>query len=642
MTHPTPFLLLLTALAACVLEGGCGPEGDKSRVDTAMDADGDGVPDASDCEPWDSAISPDQEEVCDGIDNDCDHAVDDADTGLAVQGYSDEDGDGYAGTGQRDCARTDLASEALDCDDGDSSRHPGALERCDTAWDDDCDGLLDAEGAEGCAWWYVDEDGDGYGSGEGICQCSATGVYSSATGDDCDDSSAARSPGDGGCGPRGEILIEDAVARIDAVREYDGFGGSLADVGDVNGDGLGDLMVGAYSDDEAGTRAGAAYLFLGPLEGRTTSEDADARVLGSTSPAYFGVSLAGLGDLDGDGYADVLVGTLLEDAAWLLSGPISGVESAATMGEAWRGLATTGARVAQGGDMDGDGIREVLIGAPSANVTAEYEGVVYVYSGGAPSGGVDLDAASSAVLRGGEGGDYFGGSVAGDGDADGDGVPDVLVGAPGMDVDGGMGLFLGPVAGDVSLADADLVVWLESSRAGWAAEVAFAGDTDGDGLDDLLMLDEAYEAPTTQWVGECGRVGLFTGGALGRISFKSASAQVLGGEEEQRAAPALSGLGDLDGDLFSEIAVSAYRSSLVFYGPLEGQLGLESADARIGTSSEEAGTGGMLSVARAVPAGDLTGDGRPDLIVGTTYLGPYRLEEEVGPTMGAALVFSNL
>ncbi len=156
----------------------------------AADADEDGSPDDEDCAPEDGAISPLAEEVCDGLDNDCDG---DADEGVAITVYPDGDGDGY---GEDSGATTGCAGEGAsqggDCDDGNANVSPIAAEDCDGV-DEDCDGVAD----DGLTLYtsYTDADGDGYGddaTAQASCSLPAGAVMDAG---DCDDTDSATYPG---------------------------------------------------------------------------------------------------------------------------------------------------------------------------------------------------------------------------------------------------------------------------------------------------------------------------------------------------------------------------------------------------------------------------------------------------------------
>ncbi len=172
-----------------------------------LDADGDGygaeatteacdLPDgyaavSGDCDDADAGTYPGAPEACDGIDNDCDGAVD---NGVeTITQYFDADGDGYgAGTPIENCAMQEgYVTNADDCDDSDAAINPGASEVCDGT-DNNCDGAVD-EGVTNT--YYLDADGDGYGVSSSTTQaCTAPAGYAAVDGD-CDDSNPATNPG---------------------------------------------------------------------------------------------------------------------------------------------------------------------------------------------------------------------------------------------------------------------------------------------------------------------------------------------------------------------------------------------------------------------------------------------------------------
>ena len=172
-----------------LLLSACAPDPKDSADPLAEDADGDGVLAEFDCDDTDAAVFPGAPEVCDGDDQDCDGNADD---GVLVTFWFDDDGDGY-GAGSSTALGCDapagMAANQDDCDDGRADVHPGVPEVCN-GLDDDCDGAIEPT----YGTWYGDGDGDGYGdgaTGEATCTPESGRVLD---GTDCDDGDAAVSP----------------------------------------------------------------------------------------------------------------------------------------------------------------------------------------------------------------------------------------------------------------------------------------------------------------------------------------------------------------------------------------------------------------------------------------------------------------
>jgi len=161
---------------------------------TVVDLDGDGIPSDVDCNDGDAAVSPTATELCDGIDNNCDGQVDEADGAGAFTWYPDADGDGF-GLGAGEVVGCTLpegyAEQGGDCNDALATSFPGATETCNGV-DDDCDGEVD-NGV--LSTFYADSDADGYGDADSTANaCEApSGYVADAT--DCDDAAAIANPG---------------------------------------------------------------------------------------------------------------------------------------------------------------------------------------------------------------------------------------------------------------------------------------------------------------------------------------------------------------------------------------------------------------------------------------------------------------
>jgi hypothetical protein len=277
-----------------------------------------------------------------------------------------------------------------------------------------------------------------------------------------------------------ELGPGDAVASVRGSTERMDLGLAADGRGDLDADGLGDLLVSSEFD---------LWIFHGPLGGDHFEYDADAFIHSADGGDVFSWSARHVGDVDGDGLGDIATGTYNRGLVRLLLGPHSGhilVEDADAQIEQEASGDYTGRAIAGGTDLDGDGLSDFLVGAERNDNAGNAAGVVYVFTT-LPSGDASASTADAQIL-GPEELAQVGASLDFAGDVDGDGEQDLIIGAPYMlEERGAAFLVLGPVIGSVSLADRDVMMrgMTEGGLAGTA--VAGAGDVDGDGLDDLLV-----------------------------------------------------------------------------------------------------------------------------------------------------------
>jgi hypothetical protein len=192
------------------------------------------------------------------------------------------------------------------------------------------------------------------------------------------------------------VAVADADWAIMGTESGSYFGVSVAAAGDIDGDGRHDLLVGASGADTAAEDAGAVYLFLSPIDGPLSTSDADATYLGINTDDEMGQVLAGPGDLDGDGVSDIALGipahspasTLSPEAGLVMifSGESRGVIDGETGAEAWIVGESTGdsagSSLAGIGDVDADGINDLMVGVPYQDTAGPNAGATYLLSGG--------------------------------------------------------------------------------------------------------------------------------------------------------------------------------------------------------------------------------------------------------------------
>ncbi|MBP7147218.1 MAG: FG-GAP repeat protein [Acidobacteria bacterium] len=401
--------------------------------------------------------------------------------------------------------------------------------------------------------------------------------------------------------------------QVEANQVFAQLGCSVAGAGDVNADGFADVIVGANGYD---SNKGAAFLYHGGPAGLSTTV---ARVLQPTSTSsQFGVSVATAGDVNADGFADVIVGanfhsnpSFNEGAAFVYLGSPAGVAAApAWTGEANSPGAAFGTSVSTAGDVDGDGYADVLVGAPEFDNGQSNEGRVFLYYGNAAA---NLNARAPWTFEIDEADAYLGQSVAAAGDVNGDGRPDFAVGAPrsnyGAENAGRAYVFLGTPGGVAAAPGWEFGIGPGSQSFGeFGAAVATAGDVNGDGFSDVLVGGYKYDNP--EW--DEGRAWVYLGSAskpdpAGEVilpTWTSSNIDVFG----QSVAS-----GDMDGDgrpdliigapNFSDPLLNAGRVCVYFGGPRPTWCATgDDAGGSLGASVEN--------------AGDVNGDGYDDLIAG--------------------------
>ncbi len=528
------------------------------------------------------------------------------------------------------------------CVHGDSKGEPSV----DSAPDILDTGCAGEENTPNCEAWYLDQDGDGYGTSDTRCLCGPSEPYTAVQPGDCDDNTAARNPADRTCGLWGDVLLEEAFSTMEGGADLDAAGSAVTAVGDLNGDGRPDLSVAAEEEHTFAPFAGAVYLILGPLVGDRPLPTADGIVFGSTLDQGLGGTVSGVGDADGDGLDDLAMSTSPPDegdtVAWLLLGPPDGeqpIEAAAST------FATPGSHqiaVGSAGDQDGDGRGELLLSVFNATTSGgDLAGLVYIQAADA-AGSANVASTAIAQIEGRDFGSGFGMRTDGRGDLDGDGVDDIIIGARDQSHwetsesqgQGAVFVFQGAAGGVIQAEDADAVRIGEGEGSTWLGQsVAIVGDVDGDGLDDLLS-GAPEDAPDT-CASNCGASYLHLGPLSGSAVASDANFRVYG-EPWGGVGNEVTRVGDVDRDGHQDLLLTGGELVLLFYGPQAGTATPVDADARVGF--ERLGDEDIPSISGAMIAGpgDVSGDGAPDLLVGHSATA-------VGETTpGIAWVFSGM
>lgn len=302
-----------------------------------------------------------------------------------------------------------------------------------------------------------------------------------------------------GLGTGGSFGLDAAEITWRGEAPDDCFGASLAS-GDVDGDGLSDLAMGAPVSQMNGSDSGGAYLMLGAnLDGDAGAAEADVLVLGAEDEQCAGGALSLDGDIDGDGLKDLLISGHWSGhwcdggGAYLaLADSLSALVDLTDADARWtvpRSDPYVGQALVSPGDMDGDGLDDVVIASPGQDLSREsYAGAIFLVPGAVASGTEELYDVATAIWEGESEEDWLGWSVDGAGDLDHDGRADLVFGATGVDGAAGAAcLALGAnAAGTITASQTD-ARWIgePTSEAGFS--VSGGGDADGDGEPDLLV-----------------------------------------------------------------------------------------------------------------------------------------------------------
>lgn len=403
------------------------------------------------------------------------------------------------------------------------------------------------------------------------------------------------------------------------------FGTSVSGAGDLNGDGFDDFVVGAPLWDNGATQdVGRAYVYFGKSSTVPAPWTLAAQLTGAgQAGSQFGMGVAGIGDVNGDGYADLAVGAPLHDdgAARVDAGQVriyfggSGTTFDTTADATMSPAAPDsqyGSAISGGGDFNGDGRSDFVVGVPRFTAGQNFEGAALLYYGGAGN----FDTTADLTFESNVADLNLGRAFAGFGDVNGDGFSDVSIGAPlydnGQTNEGAVFVFHGATT---ATANAVVDTILESDVAGslFGASLAI-GDSNGDGYADLAI---GSPNATDYSIAEFGTVHVVRGSSTGLTTDKY---QIRGLSSTTTAGRFGSSLAfvDFNGNGFPELFVGAPEET-VGGRARQGALYSVQSDRRLSPNLTSSITGPQANgqFGHNMATGDINGDGLADLAVGS-------------------------
>ena len=373
----------------------------------------------------------------------------------------------------------------------------------------------------------------------------------------------------------------DADTFIEGQRALANLGFSVSSAGNVNGDEYDDVIIGAIQWNDGGpTREGAAFVFHGGPGGIADSfdpsGDADAYIQGEQSTVYLGTSVSGAGDVNGDGFDDIIVGApnymdsdSFEGAAFVFRGSAAGIVGTSPLTavaylDGDKAGAFLGTSVSGAGDVNGDGYDDVIVGAPRYNKGSSEEGIAVVFLGNPGSyisGNNPLNA--HAILESDQEGANFGNSVSDAGDVNSDGYDDIIVGSynynqgAGEENEGVAVVFLGANSGIQGRTPSTAHRMIQSNQfaATLGISVSGCGDVNSDGYDDIIIgADHFFNGESDE-----GAAFVFLGSSEGirGINPAFASTTLQSNQADAQLGYSVAGAGDINGDGFNDVIVGA-------------------------------------------------------------------------------------
>ncbi len=483
---------------------------------------------------------------------------------------------------------------------------------------------------------------------------------------------------------------------MNGVAENDHTGRSVSAAGDMNGDGVNDIIIGSEEINANGSRSGASYVVFGSSSGFNSSLNLSSLngnngfiINGVAELDFSSDSIRMAGDINGDDLDDLIIGAHGVDtngdnsgASYVVFGSDSGFNASLNLsslngsnGFVINGIATgdsSGKSVSGAGDINGDGIDDIIIGAEEVNTNGDYSGASYVVFGSnlefnASVNLSNLNGTNGFVINGVAEYDYSGNSVSTAGDVNGDGFDDIIIGANRVNTNGARSGASYVVFGSNSEFNSPLELSTLNGNNGFVingvstddfsgGSVSAAGDVNGDGVDDLIIGASSVDTNGDKSGASYVVFGSNSGfnASLNLSALNGSNGFVINGVTTgDRSGGSVSTAGDVNGDGLNDVIIGATSVSTngdrsgatyVVFGSRTGfnaSLSLSSLNGSNGfvmngvTTSDNSG----VSVSTA---GDVNSDGLDDLIIGASSVATNGFRSGAGYVVfGNDVIFSD-
>ena len=404
-------------------------------------------------------------------------------------------------------------------------------------------------------------------------------------------------------------LKSEPDAVFYGAKSNDYFGASVSTAGDLNNDGFDDFVIGAEGNDENGSNVGSAYIYFGR---ETVSNSPDLTLAGNNKDGNFGSTISFAGDVNSDGFDDLIIGGFSTNQAQLYLGKkvMNDVPDFIFKGN--KAYSHFGNSVSNAGDFNRDGYDDILIGDLTNSIKATHTGRAYIYFGG-PA----MDTNPDLTFEGEDLFNNFGNTVKYAGDLNHDGFSDIMVGAPRydrMNLFGRIYIYFGNSSPD---SIPDVVITGTHHYRQLGSIMTSAGDVNNDSYDDIIV-GMPYDGNGIGF----SYVNIYYGGAV-----MDTVPDVKIEKKTWGFGFGLSAAGDLNNDGFGDVIVGGSDKNYIYYGgsPMD-----TISDLFIPGEGRWSDYGPSLAY-----AGDINNDGYSDLLMGSRYA------RAVGSGMGRVFIYSS-